>query len=86
MILMCSKADCNELTCDTMVGLCSRIRSIMERAAFCLATLEDLEATVNGYIKAWGWCLPTSVRRLLIFRRMLAWGVWMRAMICSQVK
>lgn len=38
----------------TIVGLCSFIRSIMLMAAFFLAALEDLEATVKGYINAWG--------------------------------
>lgn len=32
----------------TIIGLCSRIRSIMPSAAFFRAMLEDFEATVKG--------------------------------------
>lgn len=35
-----------------MAGLCSRILSMIELAAFRRATLEDLEATVKGYMRA----------------------------------
>jgi len=37
-----------KFTCDTILGLCSRIRSIIAMAASWRATLEDLEATVRG--------------------------------------
>jgi hypothetical protein len=65
----------SQLTWLTIVGLCSFMRSIMLVAAFFLAALEDLEATVKGYMSACGWNFPTSVRRLLILRRMLGCGV-----------
>ena len=68
-------------TCKTIVGLCSCIRSMIVSAALRRDALEDLEATVRGYISACGWCFPTSPRRLLIYRRILAWGVWIRAII-----
>lgn len=41
-----------ELTWETIVGLCSRIRSIIARAAPLRALLDDFEATVRGYINA----------------------------------
>ena len=36
------------VTCSTIVALCSRIASMIFRAAFFRAALEDLEATVSG--------------------------------------
>ena len=62
-------------TCSTIVGLWSFIRSMMASAAFFREVLDDFDATVRGYISACGWCLPTSVSRLLILRRMLVLGV-----------
>src|SRR5882757_6073002 len=64
-----------EVTCSTTIALCSRMASMMVRAALFRAALEDLEATVNGYISACGWCFPTSVKRLLMFLRILMLGV-----------
>jgi len=68
-------------TCSTMAWLWSLMRSMIARAALFRASLDDFEATVRGYISACGWALPTSVSRLLIFRRILELGVWIRAMI-----
>jgi hypothetical protein len=37
-----------QITCSTIVALCSRIASMIVRAALFRAALEDLEATVSG--------------------------------------